>query len=194
MDRSQKQNSNRKDPCLKYACRLQTCLDRKGYDDQKCLNEIQDIRECCEYSWRDSTVCEGFLNDLKSYRDFIASSQTWWHRLTILVHRQLFQRTYFSFILANLLIKNLCLIDHKNVSQALFVGWSLSPRDFVVSIRRLFHDEKAMKWCWLQSVLVKVIWLRNCPPDSAMSLRCERLDWLVYKGLRCFLCCSFRLC
>ena len=48
MDRAQKQNvqQNKKDPCLKFACRLQTCLDRKGYDDQKCLKEIGDIREC----------------------------------------------------------------------------------------------------------------------------------------------------
>ena len=78
MDRAQKQNvqQNKKDPCLKFACRLQTCLDRKGYDDQKCLKEIGDIRECCESYWRDSIVCEGFLKDLKSYRDFVEASKT----------------------------------------------------------------------------------------------------------------------
>ena len=73
MDRSERQGDKRKDPCLKFACRLQTCLDRKGYDDQKCLKEISDIRDCCEISWRESIVCEGFLQDLKSYQEFIKS-------------------------------------------------------------------------------------------------------------------------
>ena len=58
--------SQKKDPCLKNACKLQTCLERRGFDDQKCQNEMNFIRECCETWWESSIVCEGFIKDLKS--------------------------------------------------------------------------------------------------------------------------------
>jgi len=61
-----------KDTCHKFACRLQSCLDKRGFDDTKCRKEIDAIKECCEEHWVSAPVtCEGFLRELKSYQEWV---------------------------------------------------------------------------------------------------------------------------
>lgn len=81
---SMAKDSKEKDVCHPLACRLQRCLDKNNFDDQKCLKEIDAIKDCCRSHWRDSfTCCEGFLKDLgidpnsKWNKSCLNVSKTW---------------------------------------------------------------------------------------------------------------------
>uniref|UniRef100_A0A182JRE5 Cx9C motif-containing protein 4 n=1 Tax=Anopheles christyi TaxID=43041 RepID=A0A182JRE5_9DIPT len=39
--------SKPKDPCKPAACRIQTCLREHSYDEVKCYDVIEDMRQCC---------------------------------------------------------------------------------------------------------------------------------------------------
>lgn len=59
-------NLNKKDPCKKYACDLQFCLSRNNYNQDKCQDIINILKECCLRTYnpsdRDlSPTCSGFI-------------------------------------------------------------------------------------------------------------------------------------
>ncbi|XP_011497300.1 PREDICTED: cx9C motif-containing protein 4 [Ceratosolen solmsi marchali] len=47
------------DPCKKYACKLQKCLQDNVYQPAKCESVIEELRKCCIKSNPDSSVCSG---------------------------------------------------------------------------------------------------------------------------------------
>lgn len=51
-----------KDPCLKYACELQKCLQANDYKEELCTKIMEDMLTCCE-KWKEKAeCCLGFLN------------------------------------------------------------------------------------------------------------------------------------
>lgn len=59
------------DPCKKYACRLQTCLQKFDYNQTKCQDIIDKLTQCCkqEYfsnannpKYNVSPSCSGFAS------------------------------------------------------------------------------------------------------------------------------------
>lgn len=55
-----------RDPCQKYACNLQDCLQKNNYQESKCQYVINDILKCCNRQRERSIVCSGFLKKLAS--------------------------------------------------------------------------------------------------------------------------------
>ncbi|CAL1528955.1 unnamed protein product [Lymnaea stagnalis] len=50
----------RKDPCQKYACDLQTCLQANDYQEWHCEPVLQALYDCCARSgYKNSDVCSG---------------------------------------------------------------------------------------------------------------------------------------
>ncbi|XP_042336341.1 cx9C motif-containing protein 4 isoform X2 [Sceloporus undulatus] len=50
-----------KDPCQKYACEIQKCLQANNYMESKCEAAIQEMRRCCaRYPKGRSISCSGF--------------------------------------------------------------------------------------------------------------------------------------
>ncbi|XP_053129547.1 cx9C motif-containing protein 4 [Hemicordylus capensis] len=50
-----------KDPCQKFACEIQKCLQANNYLESKCEAVIQEMRRCCaRYPKGHSTSCSGF--------------------------------------------------------------------------------------------------------------------------------------
>ncbi|XP_075987546.1 cx9C motif-containing protein 4 [Anticarsia gemmatalis] len=52
-----------KDPCKKFACELQRCLVEKNYQEVRCKEVFEAMRQCCLKHKPISLVCEGY--DLK---------------------------------------------------------------------------------------------------------------------------------
>ena len=53
-----------KDPCKKYACLIQKCLKSNNYNEDYCIDAIENMKKCC-IKWNyDSDVCDGFLKQL----------------------------------------------------------------------------------------------------------------------------------
>lgn len=51
------------DPCQKFACKLQDCLEAKGYDERQCQKAIEALKNCClKFREKSETVCDGFKN------------------------------------------------------------------------------------------------------------------------------------
>jgi hypothetical protein len=38
---------NKENPCLKFACAIQKCLELNAYEQSKCLDEIAELKLCC---------------------------------------------------------------------------------------------------------------------------------------------------
>ena len=59
---SSSMQKSRSSPCQKQACAIQDCLARSAYTQEKCVQVIQALRDCCDrLTWqeRDSaTACE----------------------------------------------------------------------------------------------------------------------------------------
>jgi hypothetical protein len=55
-----------RDPCQRYACKLQDCLEKNGYQENKCQHVIKEIYKCCHRHREMSIVCSGFLRKLAS--------------------------------------------------------------------------------------------------------------------------------
>ena len=54
-----------KDPCLKYACKIQVCLEKNKYQESKCQFEINNILKCCQrYEHLNLVCCSGFRKRL----------------------------------------------------------------------------------------------------------------------------------
>ena len=53
------------DPCQRYACRIQDCLQKNNYQESKCVKFIRDLEECCKkFAGKSPTVCQGIRFDL----------------------------------------------------------------------------------------------------------------------------------
>ena len=50
----------KKDPCKKYACEIQKCLNSKDFQEGKCQEEIERLKECCRTWGKESICCSGF--------------------------------------------------------------------------------------------------------------------------------------
>jgi len=64
-----------KDPCKKFACRIQSCLEKNKFQENKCLEELEDMRQCCLKWYKESLCCSGINLD-KSYLDRIKTSKS----------------------------------------------------------------------------------------------------------------------
>ncbi|XP_037950219.1 cx9C motif-containing protein 4 [Teleopsis dalmanni] len=51
--------SRSKDPCKKYACRIQVCLQENQYQESKCQDLLEDLRLCCVKWHKESVCCSG---------------------------------------------------------------------------------------------------------------------------------------
>lgn len=55
----------KKDPCKKYACEIQKCLEESSYQEEKCDNAIKRMLSCC-YKWREESLCcSGFMKEIQ---------------------------------------------------------------------------------------------------------------------------------
>nr|XP_038953321.1 cx9C motif-containing protein 4 isoform X1 [Rattus norvegicus] len=51
----------RKDPCQKYACELQKCLQANNYSESRCQAALQELPRCCaRFPKGVSPVCAGW--------------------------------------------------------------------------------------------------------------------------------------
>lgn len=56
------------DPCKKFACEWQTCLERFSYREEKCADVIERLRKCCLETYGSrlrpiSPTCSGFIRN-----------------------------------------------------------------------------------------------------------------------------------
>ena len=52
--------SEKTDPCQKFACELQVCLQKNNYQESKCQEAIKRLVKCCQ-AWKEESfkVCSG---------------------------------------------------------------------------------------------------------------------------------------
>ena len=56
----------KRDPCLKFACEMQKCLQNSSYNESKCANVLLKIKKCCDDNYGSgsrrilSPTCSGF--------------------------------------------------------------------------------------------------------------------------------------
>lgn len=53
------QYNTRKDRCKKEACRIQACLNENNYQEDKCLEVLEQMRICCLKWHKESLCCSG---------------------------------------------------------------------------------------------------------------------------------------
>ena len=58
--RDVKRMSSKADPCQKFACELQVCLQKNKYQEAKCKEAIKRLVKCCSI-WKEESfkVCQG---------------------------------------------------------------------------------------------------------------------------------------
>ncbi|XP_017096796.1 cx9C motif-containing protein 4 [Drosophila bipectinata] len=56
----------RKDPCKPFACRIQACLNDNNYQEHKCLDVLEAMRQCC-LKWHTKSLCCSGIDLNKSY-------------------------------------------------------------------------------------------------------------------------------
>ncbi|XP_044730013.1 cx9C motif-containing protein 4 [Chrysoperla carnea] len=44
------------DPCKKFACRIQKCLQEHNFQEDRCQLEIEELRQCC-VKWKSESIC-----------------------------------------------------------------------------------------------------------------------------------------
>jgi len=44
------------DPCKVNACKIQSCLSENKYQEDKCLEVLEDMRQCC-IKWKSVSLC-----------------------------------------------------------------------------------------------------------------------------------------
>jgi hypothetical protein len=70
MNKSDKEQ-NSKDPCKRYACKLQYCLEKNNYREEKCLMVVDELKHCCYATYNESSsahispTCSGFMSSDK---------------------------------------------------------------------------------------------------------------------------------
>uniref|UniRef100_A0A914V523 Cx9C motif-containing protein 4 n=1 Tax=Plectus sambesii TaxID=2011161 RepID=A0A914V523_9BILA len=52
------------DPCMKFACQLQDCLQKKRYQESECADVKEKLLDCCRAHLDESRVCDGFRGHL----------------------------------------------------------------------------------------------------------------------------------
>ena len=58
-----------RDPCQKYACELQVCLQRNNYQEKKCQGSITNLVRCCEvWKQESSKVCSGITSEKQNIK------------------------------------------------------------------------------------------------------------------------------
>ncbi|XP_037813965.1 cx9C motif-containing protein 4 [Lucilia sericata] len=53
------QYNTKKDPCKANACRIQACLKENNYQEDKCLEVLEQMRQCCLKWHKQSLCCSG---------------------------------------------------------------------------------------------------------------------------------------
>lgn len=57
--------NNEQDPCKKFACQLQYCLQANNYNEIKCKQILLQLIKCCQTSYsttkKVSDTCSGFI-------------------------------------------------------------------------------------------------------------------------------------
>lgn len=48
------------DPCKKFACEIQKCLNENNYQEIRCTKAFEVMRQCCLKHKPISLVCEGY--------------------------------------------------------------------------------------------------------------------------------------
>ncbi|KRF97477.1 cx9C motif-containing protein 4 [Drosophila tropicalis] len=52
-------SSRSKDPCKVNACRIQKCLNENNYQEDKCVEVLEAMRQCCLKWHKESLCCSG---------------------------------------------------------------------------------------------------------------------------------------
>ncbi|XP_017839402.1 cx9C motif-containing protein 4 [Drosophila busckii] len=52
-------SKNKKDPCKPYACRIQACLSANDFQERRCAEELEQMRQCCLKWHKESLCCSG---------------------------------------------------------------------------------------------------------------------------------------
>ncbi|TMW52226.1 hypothetical protein DOY81_002693 [Sarcophaga bullata] len=55
--------NTKKDPCKANACRIQACLNENNYQEDKCLEVLEQMRQCCLKWHKQSLCCSGIALD-----------------------------------------------------------------------------------------------------------------------------------
>ncbi|CAF0807157.1 unnamed protein product [Rotaria sp. Silwood1] len=56
-----KDNDQQTEFCQKFACDLQTCLNKHTYNPEKCDKILDQLKQCClEHGTQSPVVCSGF--------------------------------------------------------------------------------------------------------------------------------------
>ncbi|KAH8384639.1 hypothetical protein KR093_003769 [Drosophila rubida] len=56
----------RKDPCKPYACRIQACLSENNYQEDRCVEVLEQMRICC-LKWHAESLCCSGIDLERSY-------------------------------------------------------------------------------------------------------------------------------
>ncbi|XP_030373083.1 cx9C motif-containing protein 4 [Scaptodrosophila lebanonensis] len=59
-------SSTRKDPCKANACRIQACLKENNYQEHKCVEVLEQMRQCC-LKWHKQSICCSGIDLHKNY-------------------------------------------------------------------------------------------------------------------------------
>lgn len=70
--KSGENSDDRVDPCKKFACEWQYCLQKNNYKEEKCAHLIEKLKECCRQNYTTdgkrrseelnvSSTCSGFV-------------------------------------------------------------------------------------------------------------------------------------
>ncbi len=50
--------------CQFEACAIQTCLKNNGFKEERCQDEIEEMKQCCKRVEYKSYICDGFNPEL----------------------------------------------------------------------------------------------------------------------------------
>lgn len=62
----------KKDPCKRFACKIQDCLSANDYQVSACKEVFEEMRQCCIKWKQESFVCDG----VKTETPYTISSKT----------------------------------------------------------------------------------------------------------------------
>lgn len=55
------------DPCKANACKIQACLTENKYIEEKCLDVLEEMRQCC-IKWKSVSLCCEGIDINKTYK------------------------------------------------------------------------------------------------------------------------------
>ncbi|XP_013118175.1 cx9C motif-containing protein 4 [Stomoxys calcitrans] len=59
-------SNTKKDPCKANACKIQACLKENNYQEEKCLEVLEQMRLCC-LKWHATSLCCSGIDLNRSY-------------------------------------------------------------------------------------------------------------------------------